>query len=159
MDLVLIITGAILLLAGIAGCLLPFIPGPPLSFAAVLLLQFTSSAPFTEDFLVMWGLITLGVTLADYWIPVYGTKKLGGSKTGVRGAAAGLVIGLFFFPPFGLIIGPFAGALLGELIAGRDLARALKPALGSFAGFVAGTLMKLAVSIMLTYHFIINVSL
>ena len=157
MDLFLVVLGVILLLAGLAGCLLPFLPGPPLSFAALLLLQFTSFAPFSEDFLIIWGLITVAVTLDDYWIPIYGAKKLNGTKAGVRGAAFGLIIGLFFFPPFGLVIGPFAGALLGELITGRSFNEALKPALVSFIGFVAGTLMKLAVSIMLTYHFLKNI--
>jgi uncharacterized protein len=156
MDLLLISVGALLLLAGLIGCLVPFIPGPPLSFLAILLLQFSSRAPFTEDYLVMWGAITVAVTVLDYYVPVYGTKKLGGTKTGVRGAAIGLIIGLFFYPPFGIIVGPFVGALLGEIVAGQEFSRALRSALGSFSGFVAGTLMKLAVSVILSYHFIIN---
>ena len=156
MDFVLIIIAVILLLAGIIGCLVPLIPGPPLSYGAILLLQFSSRSPFSEEFLVMWGAITVAVTVLDYWVPVYGTKKLGGTKTGIRGAAIGLIIGLFVFPPFGIIAGPFLGALIGELISGQEFARAMRSALGSFAGFIAGTLMKLAVSIILSYHFIIN---
>lgn len=156
MDFLLITIAIVLLLAGLIGCIIPFLPGPPLSYVAILLLQFSSRSPFTEDFLVMWALITIAVTLVDYWVPVYGTKRLGGTKSGIRGAAAGLLIGLFFFPPFGIILGPLAGALLGEIIAGQNISRAVRSALGSFAGFVAGTMMKLAVSIILSYHFIIN---
>jgi len=156
MDLLLISLAVILILLGLIGCLVPLIPGPPLSYAAILLLQFSSRSPFSEDFLVMWGAITVAVTLLDYWVPVYGTKRLGGTKAGIRGAAIGLIIGLFFYPPFGIIVGPFVGALLGEMISGQEFSRAIRSALGSFAGFVAGTLMKLAVSIILSYHFIIN---
>jgi len=156
MDLLLISIAVILLLLGIIGCLVPMLPGPPLSFAALLLLQFTSRSPFTEEFLVMWGLITVAVTVLDYWVPIYGTKKLGGTKWGVWGAAIGLIIGLFVFPPFGIFTGPLIGALLGELIAGQDFSKALRSALGSFVGFVAGTIMKLVVSVILSYHFIIN---
>jgi uncharacterized protein len=156
MDFLLITIAVIFLLLGIVGCLLPMLPGPPLSFAALILLQFTSLSPFSEEFLIMWGLITAAVTLLDYWVPVYGTKKFGGTKWGVWGAAIGLVIGLFVFPPFGIITGPLIGALAGELIAGKDFSRAMRSALGSFLGFVAGTIMKLVVSLILTYHFIIN---
>jgi len=156
MDLLLISLAVILILLGLIGCLVPLIPGPPLSYGAILLLQFSSRSPFSEDFLVMWGAITVAVTVLDYWVPIYGTKKLGGTKTGIRGAAIGLIIGLFFYPPFGIIVGPFVGALLGEMISGQEFSRAVRSALGSFAGFIAGTLMKLAVSIILSYHFIIN---
>lgn len=156
MDFVLIALAVILLLAGIIGCVVPLIPGPPLSYAAILLLQFSSHSPFSEEFLVMWGAITIAVTILDYWVPVYGTKKLGGTKTGVRGAAIGLVIGIFFYPPLGIVVGPFLGALLGEIIAGQQFSRAVRSAMGSFIGFITGTLMKLAVSVVLSYHFIVN---
>ena len=82
--------------------------------------RITSEPPFTANFIVMWALITAGVTLLDYYVPIWGTKKLGGSKKGIWGATFGLVIGIFFFPPLGLIIGPFIGAVIGELIAGKD---------------------------------------
>jgi len=156
MDLFLLIAGSIALLAGLIGCFLPVLPGPPLSYLAILLLQFTSRAPFSEEFLIKWALLTAAVTVIDYWIPVYSTKKLGGTKWGVRGAAIGLIAGLFFFPPVGLIIGPLLGALSGELLAGQHMSRAIKSALGSFVGFVAGTFMKLVVSVFLSYHFIVN---
>jgi uncharacterized protein YqgC (DUF456 family) len=159
MDFILITAGFVLLIAGIIGCIVPFLPGPPLSFVALLLLQFSSLAPFDEEFLLMWGAITVAITVLDYWAPVYGTKRLGGTKSGTRGAAVGLIIGLFFFPPFGLIIGPFIGALSGELIAGQEFSRAMKSALGSFAGFLTGVLLKLSVSLILSYHFIVNLRL
>lgn len=157
MDLFWTILGSIFLIVGIIGCVLPVIPGQVLSWASLLFLQFTSDPPFTANFIVTWALITAGVTLLDYVVPIWGTKKLGGSKKGIWGATFGLVIGIFFFPPFGLIIGPFIGAYLGELVAGKDSRTAFRSGLGSFIGFVAGTLMKLAISFIMGYYFVINV--
>ena len=148
--------GLILLIVGIVGCILPVLPGQALSWASLLMLQFTSEPPFTAKFIVIWALITAGVTLLDYYVPIWGTKKLGGSKKGIWGATIGLVLGIFFFPPFGLIIGPFIGAYVGELVAGKNSQVAFKSGLGSFLGFVAGTMMKLAISIIMGYYFIIN---
>jgi hypothetical protein len=113
--------------------------------------------PFTLKFLVIWGLITLAVSLLDYLLPIYGAKKYGGSRKGIYGSVVGLVIGLFFFPPLGIIIGPFIGALLGELISGKTGKDAFRASIGSFIGFLSGTAAKLVVSGILTYHFINSV--
>ncbi len=155
-DIVWIVLGSIFLIVGIIGCVLPVIPGQVLSWGSLLFLQFTSEPPFTARFMVLWALITAGVTLLDYYVPIWGTKKLGGSKKGIWGATIGLVIGIFFFPPFGLIVGPFLGAYLGELVAGKDSRTAFRSGLGSFVGFVAGTLMKLAISFIMGYYFVVN---
>jgi uncharacterized protein YqgC (DUF456 family) len=154
MDIFLIVTGIILLLAGIAGCIIPFLPGPPLAYASLILLQLSSYHPFSEKFLVIWALVTTAVVLADYYIPVWGTKKFGGTKGGVWGATIGLIVGMFFFPPFGLIAGPFIGAFAGEIINNQDRDKAFRSALGSFIGFVAGTLMKLGISVVMGYYFV-----
>ncbi|MEZ5082442.1 MAG: DUF456 domain-containing protein [Bacteroidales bacterium] len=156
MDWLWISIGLILLIVGIVGCILPILPGQVLSWGSLLILQLMSEPPFTAKFIVIWALITGGVTLLDYYVPIWGTKKLGGSKTGVWGATAGLLIGIFFFPPFGLIIGPFVGAFVGELIAGKNSNEAFKSGFGSFLGFVAGTMMKLAISIIMGYYFVIG---
>lgn len=154
MDTFLIVIAVILLIVGIAGCILPFLPGPPLAYGSLLLLQFTTKKPFTEEFLIIWAIVTLAVVLADYYIPIWGTKKFGGTKSGVWGSTIGLVLGLFFFPPFGIIIGPFLGALVGELINNQDSKKAFRSAFGSFIGFIAGTVMKLGVSLVMGFYFI-----
>lgn len=156
LDTIWITLGVILILVGIVGCVLPILPGQILSWGSLLMLQLTSEPPFTSDFIVMWALITAGVTLLDYYVPIWGTKKLGGSKKGIWGATFGLFIGIFFFPPVGLIVGPFIGAFVGELIAGKDTNVAFKSGLGSFIGFVAGTMMKLGISFVMGYYFFIN---
>ena len=156
MDIFWIVTGSLLLIAGIIFSVLPVIPGQVLSWFSLLVLQFTSEPPFTTRFLVVWALITAGVTLLDYFVPIWGTKKLGGSRKGIWGATIGLVVGIFFFPPFVLIIGPFIGAYLGELVAGKDSQTAFRSGLGSFVGFLAGTFMKLAISFIMGYYFVVN---
>jgi len=154
MDFLLVFLGALFMIAGIAGCVLPVIPGPPLSYIGLLLLHFTSRYQFATSFLIIWGIVTIVVYVLDYLIPAWGTKRFGGSKRGVWGSLIGLVIGLFFFPPFGIIIGPFLGAVIGELTAGKDHGSALKSGFGSFMGFLLGTLVKLIASGLMTWHFV-----
>jgi uncharacterized protein YqgC (DUF456 family) len=153
MDTFLIVMGIILLLAGIAGCIIPFLPGPPLAYGSLILMQISSYQPFSEKFLLIWALVTIAVVIADYYIPIWGTQKFGGTKGGVWGATIGLILGIFFFPPVGLIAGPFIGAFIGEMINNQDSNKAFRSAIGSFIGFVAGTLMKLGISIVMGYYF------
>ena len=152
MDILLIITGFLLMILGVAGSLLPVLPGPPLSYLGLLLLHFTTKINFSSKFLISWGIITILVSILDYIIPVWGTKFFGGSKYGVWGSIAGLLAGVFF-PPFGIMIGPLIGAIAGEIIAGNK-ENALKSGFGSFLGFIAGTIVKLTVSFIMFYYFI-----
>ena len=156
MDYLLIGFGIILIISGILGCVLPLLPGPPLSYVGLLLLHFTQDYQFSNKFLIIWGLITGVVYALDFIIPAWGTKKFGGSKRGVWGSIIGLIIGMFFFPPFGIIIGPFVGAVIGELTSGKESGAALKSGFGSFLGFLTGTILKLIVSGMLTWYFVME---
>ncbi len=153
MELFLIVTGILLLILGLAGCILPVLPGPPLSYLALLLLHFTASHQLTEKFLIIWGIIAAIVTLLDYFIPVWGAQKFGASRPGIWGSIIGLLAGLIFFPPFGIIVGPFVGAVIGELLSGKDSRLALKAGFGSFVGFLTGVLLKLIASGMMTWYF------
>ena len=153
MDWIWIILGILLTITGIVGCILPFLPGPPLSFIALLTLLAVNKNMFSSNFLVIWLLVTIVVTLLDYYVPVWGTKRFGGSRKGVWGATIGLIVGFFFFPPFGIIAGPFLGAFFGELIEGKGIQAALRSGFGSFIGFVAGTVMKLTVSLIMAFYF------
>ena len=154
MDYFLIGLGILLMISGIVGCVLPFIPGPPLNFLGLVLLHLTSGFQFSTNFLILWGIITAVVYGLDLIIPVWGTKKFGGSNRGIWGSIIGLIAGMFFFPPFGIIIGPFAGAVIGEITAGKESKAALKSGFGSFVGFITGTVLKLIVSGIMTWYFI-----
>lgn len=149
------VIGGILMLAGIIGCLLPFLPGPPLSFFGLLLLQVKETAPFTTKFLLIWAVVVIVITVLDYLVPIYGTKRFGGTKYGLWGCAIGLIAG-FWFGPVGIIAGPFLGALLGEWLANRNSDQAFKAAIGSFVGFLVGTVLKLIASGVMTYYFIMS---
>ena len=153
MDTLLIVSGVILILAGIVGCIAPFLPGPPLAYLSLILLQVVSYEPFTGKFLIIWALVTMAIVAIDYYIPILGTKKSGGTKGGQWGATIGLVAGLLFFPPLGLIIGSFAGAFVGEILNHQNISQAIRSAIGSFVGFVAGTFMKLIICIIMGYYF------
>ncbi len=152
-DIILIILGIALLLIGFAGCILPVIPGPPISYLALLLLHFTSKYEFHSDFLILWAIIAVGITILDNVIPVWSTQKYGGSKKAVWGSALGLIAGLILFPPFGIIIGPFVGAVIGELIDGKTNRMALRSGFSAFIGFFFGIILKLIASGMITFYF------
>ena len=149
MDIFLLILGFILMLIGIIGSFLPILPGPPISWVGLLLLHFTSAINMTWTFLGITLAIALLVFALDYVIPAIGTKKFGGTKAGVIGTTVGLVVALIFpvFGPFGIIIWPFIGALVGELLNKADKKTATKAAFGSFLGFLTGTFMKFLVAI------------
>jgi uncharacterized protein YqgC (DUF456 family) len=153
-DILLVAGGGALMIVGIVGCVLPVIPGPPLSFAGLLLLHFSKYASFSFEFLLLFGSIAVIVTLMDYVVPIWGTKKFGGSKAGMWGAAIGLVIGLFVLPPLGIIVGPFAGAVIGEAMTGKKAAEAFRAGMGSLLGLMMGVGLKLAASIVMTYYFV-----
>ena len=153
LDILLVILGICFLLVGLAGCIVPALPGPPLSYVALLLLQATGFGGFSVKFLLIAAIVTVVVTVVDYLLPMWGAKKWGGSRAGIIGSAIGLLIGLFFLP-VGIIVGPFAGAVVGELISGRDSNTALRSGFGAFVGFLLGTGMKLAVCVSFTFYFI-----
>ena len=133
---------------GILGSLLPALPGPPISWVGLLLLYLCPGMEKNYWVLGITFIIAIIIAVLDYIIPSKGTKRFGGSKYGIWGTNIGLIVGIFAPIPFGFIIGPFVGALIGELIYDRkDSTRATKAAIGSFVGFLAGTFIKFVVSI------------
>ena len=146
------------MILGIIGCLVPVLPGPPFSFLGLILLHITrfghSTNPvLTTPVLITLGAITVIVTVLDYFVPIWGTKRFGGSKYGTRGATVGLVIGLFL-GPMGIIIGPLLGAFVGEMIFKDDIGYAFKAGFGSLLGFLTGIGLKLAASFVMTFYFV-----
>lgn len=152
-DYLLLGLGIILMLIGIIGCILPVLPGPPISFTGLLCLQFSRFGNFSGSFLLLMGLLALIVTILDYIVPVWGTKKTGGTKAGIWGASIGMIIGIFFFPPIGIIIGPLIGAIAGESIKGATLHQSFRAGLGSLLGFFIGIGLKLITSFIMTFYF------
>ncbi len=148
MDIAIVLLGFVLMISGILGSFLPVLPGPPISWIGLLLLHFTEAIPMDWLLLGITLAIAIIVLTLDYIIPVIGTKKFGGSKAGMIGTTIGLLVSLLFpiLGILGIIIWPFIGALVGELINRADHKTALKSAFGSFLGFLTGTFIKFVVS-------------
>ncbi|KIA93263.1 DUF456 domain-containing protein [Flavobacterium sp. KMS] len=143
MDSLLLLLGFICMIVGILGSFLPVLPGISLSWIGLLLLYMTKVVPMNYWVLGITLAVTIIISVLNYIIPAKGTKKFGGSTYGVWGTNIGLVVGIFAPIPFGFIIGPFAGAFIGELIYdSKDHNRALKAATGSFIGFLASSFIN-----------------
>ncbi len=149
METVLIILAILLLFAGLLGCVLPAIPGPPLSYIALLLVQWAWK-PFGTTTLIVFAVITLVVTVLDYVIPVWGAKIFGATKQGIYGSIIGMLAGTFL-TPVGMIAGLLIGAILGDMYAGKKLSDAIGSGLGTFIGTLAGMAVKLIVSGIITF--------
>ena len=149
----LIVLGFLLIVIGIIGCVLPIIPGPPLSYCGMLLLSLAYNWKlFNLSFLVVMGIITVFVTALDYIIPLITAKKFGASKYSIWGSIIGMIIGIIFFPPFGLLIGAFCGAVLGELLNNMDSKKSLRAGLGVFIGTVINIFIKLGTSSVIAFY-------
>ena len=144
MDILLMVLAFLLLVASIVGCVLPVLPGPPLAYTGILLLHLTDKVHFTTHQLIIWLVVVVVLQVVDYITPLLGSKYSGGTSFGNRGCIAGTIIGMFFMP-WGLIIGPFVGAIAGEMMGGQDLAQAIRAGIGTLLGYLFGTLMKVVV--------------
>ncbi|MGW8273208.1 MAG: DUF456 domain-containing protein [Thermodesulfovibrionales bacterium] len=152
-DTLLVVISGGFMLAGLIGCLVPVLPGPPMSYVGLLLMHFAVRYSFSMRALLIYGVLVIVVTALDYLIPVYWVRRMEGSRGGMIGCAVGLVVGVFLGLP-GIILGPLIGAFVGELATGRRPAGALRSAGASAAGLLAGTGMKVALSLVMAFHFI-----
>lgn len=140
----LLIAAIVLYLVGIAGCILPMLAGQPLCYAAMLLAHWSGYVQLSTTTLVVWGIITLLLTLLEIFLTPWMTRRFGGGKGGEWGAIAGLIVGMFMPWPWGPMFGPFAGALIGEMIVSKSNTNAaVKAAFGSFLSFFLGIGIKL----------------
>lgn len=151
-----IIIGSFLIILGLVGCMVPALPGPPLSFAAILILAASQgfAAPLSFTFVMLLAMLTVVVTALDYVIPAAGAKKYGASKWGIWGSILGMIFGILYFPPLGMIVGAFLGAVGVELLIGKSSKQAIKAGWGVFVGTLFGTVLKLMASGIMTYYFI-----
>ncbi len=142
MDIIYIVLAFILAFIGILGSVVPILPGPPLSYVALLLLYFCNGAEVSVTTLVIMGVVMAVITIVDYIAPAWMTKLKGGSKSASNGAIVGTIVGLFF-GPVGVIVGPFLGAFIGEIIANSSKGKAFNVALMSFLAFILTSGVKL----------------
>jgi uncharacterized protein YqgC (DUF456 family) len=158
MDIVLLIIGLFCCILGIFGSFLPVLPGPPVSWLGLFLLILTSAVPNDWWLIGITGVVAFVVVALDYWIPVVGTRKFGGSRAGMIGTTLGLLVAIVFpvLGIAGIVIWPFIGAIIGELINKTGHKQALRAAFGSFVGFLTGTFLKFVVSMVYLGIFILR---
>ena len=164
MDYLLMVLAIVVIIVGLIGDVIPGIPGTPVSYLALLLIHWTDRYSYSSRFLAILGVICVIITVLDYIVPIWGTKKFGGTKAGARGSTIGLIIGILVLPAlgivlgpfgiFGLLGGPFVGAYIGEKMGGTPDDRAWRSAMGSFIGFLSGTLMKIVYTLVIGFYVI-----
>ncbi|MFC5742809.1 DUF456 domain-containing protein [Dyella tabacisoli] len=149
MDIALYLLAAVLIIAGLAGTILPALPGIPMIFGGIWL------AAVVDHYrhLGLWWLIVIGVlgtlgVVVDFVASTLGAKRVGASRMALWGAGLGTLVGMFF-GLLGLVLGPFVGALLGELLAGNSVLRSTHVGIGTWLGLLFGTLIKLVISFMM----------
>ncbi len=156
MDIFFLIIAILCLITGFIGSVLPILPGPPISWVGLFLLKFSRfGAEVTWTWIGIFAAIVIIISVLDYIVPAWGTKKFGGTRVGTIGATIGLLLGIFLSPT-GIIIGPFLGAFVGELLAGKSSEHSLKAALGAFMGFLFGVGLKLIVCAWITVYFFVQ---
>ena len=151
-DVALMVLGALCLLVGFVGCVVPVLPGVACAYAALWTLYPTPYALASEK-LIAGGIVAVVAIVLDYVVPALGAKKFNCSKWGVFGCMAGTIVGIFF-APLGIILGPVLGAVAGELVAGKQASAALRGGFGALLGFVAGVLLKFVACALFTWWFV-----
>jgi hypothetical protein len=155
LDIAMTVLGVVAVGAGFVGCVLPVLPGPPVSFIGLILVSLAGGwDTYSTALLIVLAVASIVVTALDYVLPAVTSKRAGAGKPGVWGSVVGLLVGMIFFPPFGLIIGAFVGAVAAEAIFNRGKSNPWRAGLGVFAGTMLGTLLKLATSGVIAFYFV-----
>jgi len=155
LETLVIIIGGLLIILGIAGSVLPILPGPSLGLFGLLLLALVKHfiPPLTPPLIAIMAILTFVATGLDYITPVIGAKRYGASKWGVWGSVAGMAIGIFI-SPLGMLLGAFIGAVVAEWLVQKEKGKALKAGWGVFIGTLFGAVLKLAVSGLMAYYYV-----
>jgi uncharacterized protein YqgC (DUF456 family) len=151
MDFIIIIIVLILLIIGFVGSFFPLIPGPPVSYLALLLFYFCIPNELGQNTIIMLGIIVVVVFFLDYWLQVYGVEKFGGNKKARNGTIIGLILGVILPIPFGILFGPFVGAYIGAKMEQEDN-EPFKIAFGAVLGFITGSFLKLSLVFYIAYY-------
>ncbi len=151
----LILTGALLIIAGIAGCIFSVIPGLILSYISLILLSFVHHLEsYSPRFLILMGIVVSVITALDFLVPKWRKKKYGASRPGMLISVIGMLIGLWLFPPWGIIIGAFIGGLIGEILVRKQEKSAFKAGAGVFIGTIFGIMLKICITGLIAHYFL-----
>lgn len=158
MEVILIILSFVLAVVGILGAIYPIIPGALVSYGSLVVFYFATNDKLSLTGLIIWGVVIIIISAVDAVMAPLITRRMGGSKRATSGSFVGVIVGSFFFPPFGMMVGAFLGALLGQWSESNKLEAAeVRIAIGSFLGFIVGTGLKLIISLMILITLILKV--
>ncbi len=157
MEVVFAIICAVLILAGLVGVIMPYLPGITLAWLGLFIYAIgTDWERLSVTTIVIFAVLTVLALLMDYIAPLLGAKKYKASKWGMIGASIGLFLGIIIFQIWGIIVGPLLGALIGELLSGKSAGEAFKISLGTLVGFLFGSLMKIVLILVMAGFFIVS---
>ena len=146
MEVILLIVAGLFMILGILGSFLPVLPGVPLSWVGLLIFYLIPGIGMNYLFLGITLAVAILFYILNLVIPAMGTKKFGGSRKGMIGATIGLIVGIFAPFPFAILICPFIGAFIGEIMNKSNSKTAGKAAFGSFVGLLASSFMEFIVT-------------
>lgn len=153
-----LIIAIIMFIIGIAGTILPALPGVVLIFGGMLIYGFmTDFANLSLWFFVMQLLVMAVIFVVDFIASAVSTSKYGGSKQAAFGAVVGTIFGIIVFGPLGIILGPFAGSIAAEILLGKEIKQAVRVGFGSLVGVLGGTIFKLAAEIVMIVYFFMSI--
>ncbi|MEF3692102.1 MAG: DUF456 domain-containing protein [Candidatus Moraniibacteriota bacterium] len=148
----------VLMILGIAGSVLPVVPGPIFSFLGLVIYYiFQENEILSLGVILVFALGMLFLVLADYILPILGVKFLGASKSGQKGAIIGALLGIVFFPPLGIFIGALAGAVIGEMSRGKKFSEAIRVGAGVVAGSAMAIFLQLFFSLSVLAYFLFKI--
>ena len=153
---IIVVISSILVVLGLAGSILPILPGPPLIFVGLFLLALLKhfSPPLTPTLVIILAIVTILVVVMDHIIPLLGAKRYGASKWGVWGSVLGMAIGIFW-SPFAMLMGAIIGAVVAEWLVGKKKREALRAGWGVVMGTLIATILRLGVSGVMIYYFVL----
>jgi uncharacterized protein YqgC (DUF456 family) len=158
LDTIVLVLAIIFILLGLAGTVIPLLPGIPLIFISILAYGwYEGFQVINAHFLIIMGVLTILSLLVDYLSTALGASYWGSSKKGVWGAVIGTFFGLILLPPVGLLVGPWLGASIGEYIACQDLNKAIKSGIGTVVGLFSGIFINLIMALVMLAAFLIKV--
>ena len=154
MNSLLIILVVIVMVIGLVGTFMPLVPGVPLIFAAILFYGwYEGFVNLDTYYLLIMGALTLLTLVADYLSAILGAKYFGSSRMGLLGALLGTIIGFILFPPVGIFVGPWLGAIIFEYLSRKDFNKAMKAGIGTVIGLLSGIVFKIIVGLIMIISF------
>ncbi|MGR3178554.1 MAG: DUF456 domain-containing protein [Candidatus Anammoxibacter sp.] len=154
-SILFLVISLLIMLTGLVGIIFPVIPSTPLIWVGTFIYVISSGfEDITWNVLIVFGILTAFTLIADFFANMYGAKRFGASKWGIIGSTVGMIIGTITTGVVGLIVGSFLGAVVFELLAGRQLKVAFNSGLGAFIGFLGGSLIKLIIGFVMVGVFI-----